>query len=133
NESENNVFQRIEYDTWARDSPLIIWSSFIQQGWSDTPSSYPLRILFWWSYVFGVIVMAAYSAMLVSFLTVVDDGLPFETLQELALLPEYRLGIQESSSLEAFFKIYPFKTYGDKLIFGYTDTLQPSYTLLRQK
>ena len=53
----------------------------------------------------GVVVVAAYSATLVSFLTVIDEGLPFESLTDLKQLRTHRLGILKGSVLEEFFQV----------------------------
>lgn len=75
-------------------------------GWPDSPEANSLRILFWTIYMVGLVVVAAYSATLVSFLAVADNGLPFESLADLKKLGGYRLGILKGSVLEEYFKIY---------------------------
>lgn len=53
----------------------------------------------------GVVVVAAYSATLVSFLTVQGDDLPFDSLADIQRIGKHRLGIQKGSVLEEFFKV----------------------------
>ena len=53
----------------------------------------------------GVVVVAAYSATLVSFLTVAEQDLPFESLADLKKQGTYRLGILKGSVLEEFFQV----------------------------
>lgn len=74
-------------------------------GWPDPPEADSLRILFWTMYMVGLVVIAAYSATLVSFLTVADTGLPFDSLAELKKLGGYRLGILKGSGMEEYFKV----------------------------
>lgn len=74
-------------------------------GWPNPPEADSLRILFWTTYMVGLVVVAAYSATLVSFLTVADTGLPFESLADLIKLGGYRLGILKGSVLEEYFRV----------------------------
>ncbi|XP_071544810.1 glutamate receptor ionotropic, kainate 1-like [Panulirus ornatus] len=119
------------FQQWQVDSPLIMWAAITQQGWPDTPEAGALRVLFWTMYVVGVVVVAAYSATLVSFLTVAGDQLPFDSLADLKMLPKYRLGILKGSRLEEYFKNKNFLEYWEALIEPYSDTLMKSYKELR--
>nr|XP_053633031.1 LOW QUALITY PROTEIN: glutamate receptor-like [Cherax quadricarinatus] len=123
--------EAMKYQEWKREFLLLTWAAITQQGWPNSPDAGVLRILFWMMYVIGLVVMAAYSATLVSFLTVVNDQLPFDTLEDLKQLQKYRLGIQKGSMLEEFFKNQNFLVYYKALIEPYTDTLKKSIIELR--
>nr|XP_027233431.1 uncharacterized protein LOC113824843 [Penaeus vannamei] len=79
----------------------------------------------------GVVVVAAYSATLVSFLTVQGDDLPFDSLADIQRIGKHRLGIQKGSVLEEFFKNQNFIQYFNSLIAPHPDTLAKSYKELR--
>ncbi|XP_045135079.1 probable glutamate receptor [Portunus trituberculatus] len=121
----------MKYRLWKKDSFLLMWAAFTQQGWPDPPEPDSLHILFWIVYMMGVVVVAAYSATLVSFLTVIDEGLPFESLTDLKQLRTYRLGILKGSVLEELFQSQGFQEYWNALIEPYSDTLATSYDELR--
>ncbi|XP_063874169.1 probable glutamate receptor [Scylla paramamosain] len=123
--------EAMKYRLWKKDSLLLMWAAFTQQGWPDPPEPDSLHILFWIVYMVGVVVVAAYSATLVSFLTVVDEGLPFESLTDLKQLRTHRLGILKGSVLEEFFQSQGFQEYWTELIEPYSDTLATSYDELR--
>jgi hypothetical protein len=56
--------------------------SFLITGQDSTPKSWSCRIVYLTSYLVGVVLLASYSAALISFLTVKRTVLPFETLQQ---------------------------------------------------
>ncbi|XP_045610633.2 probable glutamate receptor isoform X2 [Procambarus clarkii] len=119
------------YREWKRECPLLVWAAITQQGWPTSPDAGALRVLFWMMYVIGVVVAASYSATLVSFLTVINDQLPFESLEDLKKLPKFRLGIQKGSVLEELFKSQKFLEYWETLIEPYSNTVVKTYTELR--
>ncbi|KAK3865703.1 hypothetical protein Pcinc_028713 [Petrolisthes cinctipes] len=90
-----------------------------------------MRAVFWILYVLGVVVVAAYSATLVSFLTVAGDDLPFDSLTDLQRIKSHRLGILKGSVLEEYFKNPNFRDYWRALIEPHPDTLARSYSELR--
>lgn len=78
---------------------------FPASGWTVTPEVSILRAVFWIAYMVGVVVVAAYSATLVSFLTVQGNDLPFDSLDDIQRIGKHRLGILKGSVLEEFFKV----------------------------
>ncbi|XP_063587892.1 glutamate receptor ionotropic, kainate 2-like [Penaeus indicus] len=108
-----------------------MWAAITQQGWTVTPEVSILRLVFWIAYMVGVVVVAAYSATLVSFLTVQGDHLPFDSLDDIQRIGKHRLGILKGSVLEEFFKNQNFIQYFNSLILPYPDTLAKSYKELR--
>ena len=52
-----------------------------------------------------MILVTSYSATLVSFLTVVDDGLEFQDIEQMVKLDKYRLGILGGARIEEYFKV----------------------------
>ena len=58
-----------------------------------TPRSCACRLVYWLGYVTAVVVMAAYSANLFSFLTVQNKELPFQTLEALVADRSYKMGL----------------------------------------
>ncbi|XP_050714470.1 glutamate receptor 1-like [Eriocheir sinensis] len=119
------------YRLWKKDALMLVWAALTQQGWPDSPEANSLRILFWTIYMVGLVVVAAYSATLVSFLAVADNGLPFESLADLKKLGGYRLGILKGSVLEEYFKSQSFREYWNALIEPYPDTRSTNYKDLR--
>ncbi|CAB3366058.1 Hypothetical predicted protein [Cloeon dipterum] len=66
-----------------KDSIMIIYGSLFAQGPDFSPLSYSGRMVIWMSFVFGVLVSQAYSAALISKLTVGTLAPPFTTLDEM--------------------------------------------------
>jgi hypothetical protein len=52
-------------------------------------------LVYWLGYVTAVVVLAAYSATLISFLTIQNKDPPVETLEALAKDRTYELGMME--------------------------------------
>ncbi|KAL2712483.1 hypothetical protein V1478_018006 [Vespula squamosa] len=64
------------------DNFLEIWGIFCQQGLADFPYRYSLRIAYFSIFLLAVVLSAAYSAALISFLTSVIPTLPFHSLED---------------------------------------------------
>jgi hypothetical protein len=88
------------------------------------------RIVIFASYITSLVLMAAYSAFLISSLAVQDRNLPFRDLQELLRDGSYRLGVLQNGSDFNMFNVwgvnYLWPNYlvgvglgwGDKLVGG---------------
>nr|XP_050852359.1 glutamate receptor 1-like isoform X1 [Vespula vulgaris] len=63
------------------DNFLEIWGIFCQQGLADFPDRFSLRIAYFSIFLLAVVLSAAYSAALISFLTSVMQTLPFHSLE----------------------------------------------------
>jgi hypothetical protein len=70
-------------------------------GHDSTPKSWSCRIVYLTSYLVGVVILAAYSATLISFLAVKDTLMPFETLHEMLTDESYNLNVP--SGVELFY------------------------------
>ncbi|KAI4504222.1 hypothetical protein M0802_000693 [Mischocyttarus mexicanus] len=70
---------------------IHVWGIYCQQGLSEFPTDSSLRLAFISIFVSAIIVSAAYSASLISFLTVTTDSLPFSTLDDFANDGSYNL------------------------------------------
>jgi hypothetical protein len=62
-------------------------------GHDVTPRSCACRLVYWLGYVTAVVVMAAYSATLISFLTIQNKEPPFKTLDALVADRSYKMGL----------------------------------------
>jgi len=62
-------------------------------GHDVTPRSCACRLVYWLGYVTAVVVMAAYSATLISFLTIQNKEPPIKTLEALAADRSYEMGL----------------------------------------
>ena len=82
---------------------VVVWGSWTAQGsWLD-PKCISSRIAFLVSFLCGVLVFTAYSAELISFLSVTKATLPFSSMQELLDRKEYSVGTKRGSSMVSFF------------------------------
>lgn len=63
------------------------------------------RMIIMTSYVTTTVLLAAYSAALVSFMTVQDFKLPFSSFRELLHLRNYRLGTLSGSAQISYFEV----------------------------
>jgi hypothetical protein len=66
-------------------------------GHDVTPRSCACRLVYWLGYVTAVVVMAAYSATLISFLTIQNKEPPFKTLEALVADRSYDMGLLRQS------------------------------------
>ena len=81
-----------------QNSLLVIWGSWMAQGsWLD-PKSIPSRIIFLVSFIFGVTIYTAYSAKLISFLSVSKVSLPFTSLEEMLENGQYSVGLVKGTA-----------------------------------
>ncbi|KAJ4445618.1 hypothetical protein ANN_12300 [Periplaneta americana] len=74
-------------------SIFCVFAMFCQQGQDVTPKSCACRLVFWLGYVTAVVVVAAYSATLISFLTIQNKEPHVKTLEALARDRTYKLGM----------------------------------------
>ena len=74
-------------------------------GAEHTPSGLSTRFFFWVFFFSMVIVHAAYSATLVSFLAAQKVVLPFENLEGLLADGTYGLGVVNGISMYDYFKV----------------------------
>ena len=90
---------------------IILGSWFAQGSWLD-PKSLSSRIIFLVSFLCGVTIYTAYSAKLISFLSVVKVTLPFTSLEELLASGQYSVGLTKgTASLPLFFEAPPGSLY----------------------
>jgi hypothetical protein len=68
-------------------------------------SSSACRMIIMTSYVTTTVLLAAYSAALVSFMAVQDFRLPFSSFRELLQLKSYRLGTLSGSAQISYFHV----------------------------
>ncbi|XP_076031725.1 putative glutamate receptor isoform X2 [Oratosquilla oratoria] len=115
------------------EAGLLSWASITQQGWSENVDTLPKRIMFWTAYMTGVILVASYSATLVSFLTVGKTEVPFDSVDTLIQHDKYRLGILKGSVLQEIFESDQFRYVWDKAIAPHSDTVAMSYGELRER
>ncbi|KAJ9577295.1 hypothetical protein L9F63_006134 [Diploptera punctata] len=88
-----------------RDSLFIILAAFCQQGVEkDTPQFSSCRVLYVTTYFTAVIILASYSATLVSFLTVGKIILPFTDLEDVLRAGTHKLGAVKTSTVLYHFR-----------------------------
>lgn len=71
-------------------------------GREEMPSSWPCRVVYFTSYVVGFVLVAAYSAELVSFLAVQREELPFINFRGLLEDGTYKLGVTKGAEVSYF-------------------------------
>lgn len=74
-------------------------------GHEDTPNSLTGRVIYLMTYITGLLVYIAYSAILISYLTVQPLVLPFTTLQGLLKTKEYSLGVLKNTADYDMFEV----------------------------
>jgi hypothetical protein len=82
----------------------------ISIGQDSTPKSWPCRTVYLTSYLVGVVLLAAYSAALISFLTVKRTVLPFETLHDMLGDETYNLYVPSGNEI-SFFRVSSFQFF----------------------
>ncbi|XP_063995868.1 glutamate receptor 1-like [Diachasmimorpha longicaudata] len=84
---------------------LYVWGIYCQQGLSEFPDETALRILYVSIFISALVVSAAYSASLTSFLTVSSIYLPFNSMEEFANDGRYKLIVLQDSADYDMFKV----------------------------
>ena len=84
-------------------SAITIWGSWLVQGSSLDPKSIPSRIILLVSFLFGLTIYTAYSAKLISFLSVSKPSLPFSTMESLLDSQQYSVGLTRGSAFYSLF------------------------------
>ncbi|XP_076677003.1 glutamate receptor ionotropic, delta-2 isoform X2 [Andrena cerasifolii] len=80
------------------DNYIHVWGIYCQQGLSEFPDESPLRLAFLSIFVSSLIILSAYSASLISFLTISTVSLPFTTLEGFAHHGSYKLIVFKNSA-----------------------------------
>ena len=114
------VEKKINTDNFSLTNSFItIWGSQIAQGSHLQPKTASTRIVFCTSFVLGVILLASYSAKLISFLAVIKTNVPFQTLEDV-LHSEYQFGSVDGTAPLTNFINGPensiFRKIGDNII-----------------
>ncbi|XP_069696795.1 glutamate receptor U1-like [Periplaneta americana] len=86
------------------DLIFFTFGSFCLQGHDLVPISSSGRIVFLVSYLTAVVLLAGYSASLISYLTVRQPVVPFTTFEGLLRDGTYKFGVPASSSAFSFFR-----------------------------
>ena len=85
------------------NSWLVIWGSWMAQGSWLEPKSIPTRIIFLLSFLFGITIYTAYSAKLISFLSVPKVVMPFTSLEDLLKSREFSVGMLKGAAAHESF------------------------------
>ncbi|XP_017765685.1 PREDICTED: glutamate receptor ionotropic, delta-2-like [Eufriesea mexicana] len=80
------------------DHYISVWGIYCQQGLSEFPSQSSMRLAFLSIFLSALIILSAYSASLISFLTVSTVTLPFTTMEEFANYGSYKLIVFKNSA-----------------------------------
>jgi len=73
----------------------------------------PVRMVHFVIHITAVVILAAYSAALISFLTLKTFVMPFTTMEGLLKDKTYRFGVIGDSADFSFFKVRSFAKFGD--------------------
>ncbi|XP_068085174.1 probable glutamate receptor [Anabrus simplex] len=85
------------------ESLFLVISAICQQGMEETPQALSCRVAFIVIYFMALILLASYSAILISFLTIQRLSLPFTDLQGLIEDGSYQMGVLRNSTEHRFF------------------------------
>ncbi|CAK9804446.1 Glutamate receptor ionotropic, delta-2 [Anthophora quadrimaculata] len=80
------------------DNYIYVWGIYCQQGLSEFPNESSMRLAFLSIFVSALIILSAYSASLISFLTVYSISLPFSTIEGFATYGSYGLIVFRNSA-----------------------------------
>nr|CAD7399188.1 unnamed protein product [Timema cristinae] len=75
-----------------REAYIVTYGAFLQQSSENDPKSPSARLVFWLAFILGVVLYTAYSAALISKLTVQKTEYPFLTAEEM-LRSGYKLNV----------------------------------------
>nr|XP_050851472.1 glutamate receptor 2-like [Vespula vulgaris] len=85
------------------DNFLDVWGMFCQQGLADIPDRVSLRIAYYSIFLLAVITSAAYSASMMSFLTIGIHNVPFRSLEDFVEDGTYQFSVYRDSADYDFF------------------------------
>ncbi|PSN31181.1 hypothetical protein C0J52_21512 [Blattella germanica] len=88
-----------------KNSLFYVYGLLCQQGTDMVPHSYSSRMAFSTALFVAVVLLANYSATLISFLTVRIEKLPFEDLEGLYADGTYKYGTQGKSAQYFYYKV----------------------------
>ncbi|XP_011880267.1 PREDICTED: probable glutamate receptor [Vollenhovia emeryi] len=77
---------------------INVWGIYCQQGLSEFPRESPMRLAFLSIYTSSIIILAVYSASLISFLALGTPKLPFSTLEGYVKDGSYKLIVMKNSA-----------------------------------
>nr|XP_012138436.1 PREDICTED: glutamate receptor ionotropic, delta-2-like [Megachile rotundata] len=80
------------------DNYIYVWGIYCQQGLAEFPSETSMRLAFLSIFVSALVTLSAYSASLISYLTVSTTSLPFSTLEGYVADGSYQLIALENSA-----------------------------------
>ncbi|XP_012235277.2 glutamate receptor 1-like [Linepithema humile] len=80
------------------ESYINVWGIYCQQGLSEFPNKSSMRLAFFSIHISSLIIMAAYSASLISFLTLTTTSLPFSTMESYVKDGSYKLIVMRNSA-----------------------------------
>ncbi|KAL6438183.1 hypothetical protein ACFW04_004414 [Cataglyphis niger] len=80
------------------ESYVHVWGIYCQQGLSEFPNKLSMRLAIFSIYLSSLIITSAYSASLISFLTLTKTNLPFSTLEGYVKDGSYKLIVMRNSA-----------------------------------
>ncbi|XP_011684762.1 PREDICTED: uncharacterized protein LOC105448100 [Wasmannia auropunctata] len=88
------------YFSWnlMSDNYIKVWGIYCQQGLSEFPRELPMRVAFFSIYISSIVILAIYSASLMSFLMLNLPKLPFSTLEDYVNDGTYKLIVLKNSA-----------------------------------
>ncbi|XP_033607020.1 glutamate receptor 1-like [Cryptotermes secundus] len=109
---------------WFRDCLFFIFGAVCQQGAEvQSPQLTSCRVVYLTTYLGAVVMLASYSATLISFLTVRTVKLPFNDIEEFLKVGTHKLGTLEHSTALNFFRESEMPLYREV----YRRFLQPAH------
>ncbi|KAJ9593254.1 hypothetical protein L9F63_015200 [Diploptera punctata] len=96
-----NVLFRVYEKSTSRpycESLFIVTYTYCMQGGMINTKTWPIRMIQLMMYAVAFIIMTAYSGALISYLTVQQTTLPFNTFQELLDKGEYKVGVKDTTA-----------------------------------
>ncbi|XP_033226237.1 uncharacterized protein LOC117178842 [Belonocnema kinseyi] len=79
------------YNGGISENFLHVWGCYFNQGLPEFPKALALRLFYYSTFLFGFFMFAVYSASYVSDLTVLQNNLPFKSLEEFVKDKSYKL------------------------------------------
>ncbi|XP_070526456.1 probable glutamate receptor [Cardiocondyla obscurior] len=80
------------------DNYISVWGIYCQQGLPEFPKESPIRLVFLSLYISSIIILAVYSASLISYLALSTPRLPFSTLEGYVKDGTYKFIVMRNSA-----------------------------------
>ncbi|PSN42841.1 hypothetical protein C0J52_14395 [Blattella germanica] len=102
NGNAEKMFPRLHYSLY--EAFFYVLGAFSMQGGDVTPKASSCRVVYFLSFIIAVVLLAAYGGILISFIAIKHEELPFTNLEGILKFKKFQFGVIQNSTEFSFFK-----------------------------